>query len=329
MARPLRLDYPGAWHHVINRGAARQAIFNTDEQRAYFLSLLAATHERFNAEWHAYCLMSNHYHLLLRTPEGNLQRIMRHLGGLYTQFYNCTEGRDGPLMRGRYRAVLVDAESHWLELSRYIHRNPQTAGIVRDLADYPWSSYPAYIGRIEAPPWLKTAYILGAVGTKRPHARYKAFMAGDGDEALATFYNKLKISPVLGSEDFKAQVLSGVGKDIDRPELRSARMLPSVAQIVRATCRHFEVQEAVIWQSRRGRGSTSRARSVAMYLCQEVGDMRLSAIAEVFGLTSYASAGATIRQLKGRIEREAALRETIERLKCDLISEASQDLGAP
>lgn len=99
MARPLRLDYPGAWHHVINRGTARQAIFSTDEQRAYFLSLLAATHERFNAEWHAYCLMSNHYHLLLRTPEANLQRIMRHVGGLYTQFYNRTEGRDGPLMR--------------------------------------------------------------------------------------------------------------------------------------------------------------------------------------------------------------------------------------
>jgi len=100
-------------------------------------------------------------------------------------------------------------------------------------------------------------------------------------------------------------------------------MLPTLSQIVQATCRHFEVQEAVIWQSRRGRGSRSRARSVAMYLCQEVGDMRLSAIAEVFGLTSYASAGATIRQLKARIECDAALGATIERLKCDLVSESS------
>jgi REP element-mobilizing transposase RayT len=304
---------------VINRGAAKQAIFNTDEQRTYFLSLLAATHERFNAEWHVYCLMSNHYHLLLRTPEGNLQRIMRHLGGLYTQFYNRTEGRDGPLMRGRYRAVLVEAESHWLELSRYIHRNPQTAGLVHDLADYPWSSYPVYIGRVSAPPWLQTSYILGAVGPYRSHARYQAYMAGDSDEALATFYNQLKISPVLGSDDFKAHILSGVEKDIDRPELRSARRLPTLSQIVQATCRHFEVPEAVIWQSRRGRGSRTRARSVAMYLCQEVGDMRLSAIAEVFGLTSYASAGATIRQLKTRTERDAALAATIERLKCDLL----------
>lgn len=323
MARPLRLDYPGAWHHVINRGTARQAIFNTDEQRAYFLSLLAATHERFNAEWHAYCLMSNHYHLLLRTPEGNLQRIMRHLGGLYTQFYNRTEGRDGPLMRGRYRAVLVEAESHWLALSRYIHRNPQAAGIVRDLVDYPWSSYPAYIGRVPVPAWLQTSYILAAVGPKGPHARYQAFMASGSDEALSTFYKQPKMSPVLGSDDFKARVLAGVEKDIDRPELRAARVFPTVSQIVQATCRHFEVQEAAIWQSRRGRGSRTRARSVAMYLCQEVGDMRLSAIAEVFGLTSYASAGATIRQLKARIERDAELDEMIQRLKCDLASPSS------
>ncbi len=249
------------------------------------------------------------------------------IGGLYTQFYNRTEDRDGPLMRGRYRAVLVDAESHWLELSRYIHRNPQTAGLVSDLAAYSWSSYPAYIGETPAPPWLQTSYILGALGAKRPHARYRAFMAGDSDEALSTFYNQLKISPVLGSDDFKAEVLAGAGKDIDRPELRAARILPSVAQIVQATCRRFEVEETVIWQSRRGRGARSRARSAAMYLCQEVGDMRLSAIAEVFGLTSYASAGATIRQLRVQIERDAVLGGIIERLKCDLTSGSTLTLA--
>ena len=322
MARPLRLDYPGAWHHVINRGAAGRTIFNTDEQRAYFLSLLAAAHERFNAEWHAYCLMSNHYHLLLRTPEGNLQRIMRHVGGLYTQFYNRTEGRDGPLMRGRYRAVLVEADAHWLELSRYIHRNPQSAGMVRDLADYPWSSYPAYIGLASVPSWLQTSYILRAIAPRHRQARYRAFMAGDSDAALHAFYDQQKISPILGSDAFKAQALSGATADVDHPELRSARTLPTVSQIVRATRRRFNVDETAIWQSKRGRGSRSRARSAAMYLCQEVGDIRLSAIAEVFGLTSYASAGATIRQFKARLERDAALAKTMAQLKRDLTSTA-------
>src|SRR5690625_2272987 len=116
MARPLRIEFAGAWYHVMNRGARREAIFQSDEQREYFLSLLSVTAERFNAEWHAYCLMDNHYHLMLRTPEGNLQRIMRHVNGLYTQYFNRTEGHDGSLFRGRYKAVLVDAQTHWLGL---------------------------------------------------------------------------------------------------------------------------------------------------------------------------------------------------------------------
>jgi len=93
MARPLRIEYDGAWYHVINRGAARHPVFTTHAHRHYFLSLLADTYDRFNAEWHAYCLMDNHYHVLVRTPEANLPRIMRHINGLYTQYYNPTEGR--------------------------------------------------------------------------------------------------------------------------------------------------------------------------------------------------------------------------------------------
>ena len=121
MARPLRIGYPGAWYHVMNRGAGRRYIFKNNTHRHYFLSLLEDTQDRFHAEWHAYCLMGNHYHLLLRTPDANLQRIMRHLNGLYTQFFNRSERKDGPLFRGRYKAFLVDTQSYWLPLSRYIH----------------------------------------------------------------------------------------------------------------------------------------------------------------------------------------------------------------
>ena len=130
MARPLRIEFKGAWYHVMNRGAGRCRIFENDAQRHYFLSLLEVTCERFNAEWHAYCLMTNHYHLMLRTPQGNLQRIMRHINGVYTQYYNRESRRDGPLFRGRYKAILVDAEAYWTHLSRYIHRNPVDASVV-------------------------------------------------------------------------------------------------------------------------------------------------------------------------------------------------------
>ena len=131
MARPLRIEYPGAWYHVMNRRGRRRFIFNTDDQRHYFLALLGEVYTRYQAEMHAYCLMDNHYHLLIRTPEANLQRVMRHVNGLYTQYFNRTESKDGALFRGRYKAILVDADTHWLELSRYIHRNPLEAQITR------------------------------------------------------------------------------------------------------------------------------------------------------------------------------------------------------
>jgi putative transposase len=122
MSRPLRIEFKNAWYHVMNRGASRGCIFKTDDHRNYFLELLADT--------------SEHYHLMLHTPEGNLQRIMRHLNGVYTQYYNRSEGTDSALFRGRYKAILVDAQTYWLHLSRYVDQNPLEAGIVSDLGEY-------------------------------------------------------------------------------------------------------------------------------------------------------------------------------------------------
>ena len=202
MARPLRIEYPGAWYHVMNRGAGRRSIFKNNTQRCYFLSLLADTHDRFNAEWHAYCLMGNHYHLLLRTPEANLQRIMRHLNGLYTQFFNRSERKDGPLFRGRYKAILVDAQSYWLQLSRYVHRNPLEAKLCKSLRQYQWSSYRAYIGIEKVPPWLTTGYILNAIGTRNVYERYKKYVNQAVDIELEKFYGRKKLSPILGDDVF-------------------------------------------------------------------------------------------------------------------------------
>ncbi len=318
MARPLRIEYAGAWYHVMNRGAGRKGIFKTDDQRAYFLSLLADTHQRFNAEWHAYCLMGNHYHLLVRTPEATLARIMRHVNGLYTQYFNRTERQDGPLFRGRYKAILVDAEAYWLQLSRYIHRNPLEAGLVRRLAAYRWSSYPAYIGRTVVPQWLTTEYTLHAIGQRQRQARYKAYVAGDTDHALQQFYNQAKIPPILGDETFKTALLAGRPSSVDLPGLRSERVLPALSEIIKATCQAFQVDEQAIWTKTRGKGVKSPARAVAMYLCQQVANMTLSKIADAFGLASYASAGATIRKLRRRIEEDRRLARQIKLIILDL-----------
>jgi putative transposase len=318
MARPLRIEYPGAWYHVMNRGAGRRSVFNTEAERSYFLSLLADTHARFQAEWHGYCLMGNHYHLLLRTPESNLQRIMRHVNGVYTQYFNRCEGRDGPLFRGRYKAVLVDAQSHWLELSRYIHRNPLQAGLVEDLADYPWSSYRAYVGLDPAPAWLQTGYVLGGVGKRRVHARYQVYMEGDCGEALCRFYDGHGSSSILGDEAFRQRVLEGRAPSVDVPEVARNHPRATLDEAVRVTVAQFGVDEREIWTSRRGRGVCSPARSVVMYLGQEACGMTLSEIAVAFGLASYASAGSAIRALRRRMDEDEVLRERVNEIMLDL-----------
>ncbi len=320
MSRPLRIEFAGAWYHVMNRGAGRKRVFKTDEQRAFFLSVLAETFKRFNAEWHAYCLMDNHYHLLVRTPDANLQRIMRHVNGLYTQYFNRQEKRSGPLFRGRYNSIVVEADAYWLELSRYIHRNPVDEGAVKDLAAYQWSSYRSYVGLDATPPWLTTKYILNAIGVRDSKRRYVAYVAGDTDEALLDFYAQAKINPILGSDPFRKKVLSGKVSDISRPELRSASARPALKDVVAAVCREFGVDQSTIWVSTRGRGVTSPARSITMVLCQQVADMRLSQIADTFSLASYASAGATIRTTRARIEEDKVLANSVKAITRELLN---------
>ncbi len=155
MPRPVRIEYEGACYHVMNRGRGRQPIFHATAYFHAFLETLAEAHERFGVVIHGYCLMGNHYHLLLQTPHGNLGRVMRHMNGVYTQRYNRLKPTDGPLFRGRYKAIVVEADNYLLQLSRYIHRNPieRKPPLVDSLDSYPWSSYPAYINHTKSPTW--------------------------------------------------------------------------------------------------------------------------------------------------------------------------------
>ena len=317
MARPLRIEFEGAWYHVMNRGAGRRTVFTSDDQRQYFLAILAEASDRFNAEWHAYCLMNNHYHLLVRTPEGNLPRIMRHINGLYTQYYNRTEGRDGPLFRGRYKAILVEAPAYWTQLSRYIHRNPLEAGLVKRLDRYRWSSYPAYIGRHKRPPWLTCKYILKSLTSKGSIDTYKAYIAEGIDDEILEFYAKSKQPPILGSDTFKHHLKLG-SQDIDVPDLREARVKPTIKRIVEVVCQHLHVKAKSVWALKKGRTSSNSARGMAMYLCQRKADMKLGEIARRFGLKHYASAGASIRQFEARLAQDRRLQKLVKLIKLDL-----------
>ena len=151
MARPLRIQYPGAYYHVTSRGNERKDIFKSRRDREKFLDYLQSATQRYGAVIHCYCLMSNHYHLLLETPEGNLSQIMQHINGSYTTYFNVKRKRAGHLFQGRYHAVLVEADAYALELSRYVHLNPVHAGIATRPEDHAWSSYAAYLDGRAAP----------------------------------------------------------------------------------------------------------------------------------------------------------------------------------
>ncbi|MDP2305847.1 MAG: transposase [Pseudomonadota bacterium] len=164
MARPLRLDFPGARHHVMNRGARRAPIFADDASCALFLAALADLPVRFDVRVHAYALMPNHFHLLLETPRGNLSRAMQYLTGEHVRLLNEHQGWDGPVFKGRFRNRLVETDAYWHHLLLYLHLNPVRAHLVADIDDSYWTSHAAYVGSERRPDWLTTSDLLAAHG---------------------------------------------------------------------------------------------------------------------------------------------------------------------
>lgn len=202
MARPLRIEYSGAIYHITARGNARESIYLDDEDYARFLDCLCAVVKRFNWILHAYCLMSNHYHLLIETPEGNLSRGMRHLNGIYTQQFNRRHNRVGHILQGRYKAIVVDKDNYLLELSRYIVLNPIRAGTASGPREWQWSSYKSTAGYGKGIPCLTKDWILSQFGRERAEAeiRYRAFVRA-GLKAK-TPWKEVRGQLYLGDENF-------------------------------------------------------------------------------------------------------------------------------
>ena len=307
MSRPLRIEYPGAYYHIMNRGAGYQATFGNDHHRQLFLDLLGELHKTFKVNIHAYCLMDNHYHLLLETPLGNLSRAMRHLNGVYTQRYNREVKTDGPLFRGRFKAILIDVDTYLLNVSRYIHRNPIEAGIVRKAERYPWSSYRAYIGQITRPPWLTTQQILSMIGVRNQALRYKGFVEAGLDEATEQFYGKKKLSPIIGTESFIQRISQGIQPHREFTNTPQKAIDIGIDDVIRAVAKVFNVTEAELFNVPRGRGQDNPARSAALYIASKTAGKPLGAIAEAFGLAHYGSVSGVISRFAKRIQQDKSL----------------------
>jgi len=234
MARPLRIEFPGALYHITSRGNARQTIFFDEEDFTDFLTVLGQVAKRYHLLLHSYCLMNNHYHLLIETPEGNLARGMRQLNGIYTQHANQRYQRVGHLLQGRYKSILVDKENYLLELSRYIALNPVRANLVEDPKDWPWSAYPQLIGFNQRIPCLSTDWILAQFAPERKAAikAYQAFVLSGMDAESPL--KKVKGQLFLGPEHFIDQIKHLLGEqkrfsEIPKKQRYAAR--PSLPEI--------------------------------------------------------------------------------------------------
>jgi len=238
MARPLRIEYPGALYHITARGNAREDIFWDEGDRETFLEVYAQVSRRVNWMCHAYCLMSNHYYLVIETPEGNLSQGMRQLNGVYTQRANRTHGRTGHVFQGRFTAILVEREAYLLELCRYVVLNPVRAGLVRSAREWPWSSYRATAGQTASASWLTTDWVLGHFGRTRKgaEAAYREFVSeGRGQESI---WAHLHQQVFLGSDGFITHVQKRITAHQDLSEVpRAQRRAPpkSLARYAKQT----------------------------------------------------------------------------------------------
>jgi putative transposase len=275
MARPIRIEFAGALYHVTSRGNRQEAIYENDVDRNAYLSVLEKVCDTHNWICHSYCLMTNHYHLLIETPDGNLARGMRQLNGVYTQTFNRMHSRVGHLFQGRYKAILVEKESYLLELSRYIVLNPVRAKMVRSAKDWPWSSYRATAGQTEKPKYLHIDWLLAAFGQRKSRAieAYKAFVKeGKGQPSP---WSLLRNQVYLGSEQFVEKSQSLVDGARDLSEIPSSQRRPIPKPI-----NEYE--------------DLAEDRNTAIFAAYQGGGYTLKQIGEYFGL-HYSSVSGIIK----------------------------------
>ncbi len=215
MSRPLRLEFKNALYHITSRGDRREDIYEDDIDRELFIKIFSSVIEQFNWVCFSYCLMDNHYHLLIQTPDSNLSKGMRQLNGVFTQAYNRRHHKTGHLFQGRYKSILVDEDAYLLELSRYIVLNPVKAHRVKQAEDWKWSSYQAMTGDCSAPDWLSNEFLLSQFSKQRKTAirKYKDFV----EEGIkcSSIWTELTNQVYLGDAEFVDKVQNHL-KEEDR-----------------------------------------------------------------------------------------------------------------
>lgn len=273
---------------------------------------------------HAYCLMSNHYHLLVETPQGNLSRCLRHLDGIYTQRYNRAHHTDGSLFRGRYKAILIDADSYLLQLVRYIHLNPVEGKIVRSAEGYQWSSHRNYLGKGKSIQGLEIQEVLRRFHTKRKVARelYKEYIQEGIDGQTQGLYKRGNMPSVWGSESFREGIkerIRKMRKEDEIPEIRRVRGVPGIKEVEERVCERYGIERKEMRKKRRG--YWNEPRNVAIYLSRSVGGVKLTEIGNRWGGLHYSSVSGMMYEVKKRMAEDKGFRRRVEGVEHSLINQ--------
>ena len=308
MARKPRVYYPAALYHVILRGNGGQEIFFGKEDRFRFYLFLQEGIERYGHQVHAFCLMTNHVHLAIQVGEVGLPRIIQNLAFRYTRWVNWRQNRTGHLFQGRYKAVLVDADSYLLELSRYIHLNPVRSGIVRRPEDYPWSGHRAYLG-LETIPWLTKDRVLSMFSSRPDRAlrAYWEFVEKGRDGGHREEYGKgsQTDSRILGDMIFIDKVLGQTQERLKRPM--------RVEQIVSHVCKEFSLKEEELSGSGKDR-RLSKVRAIAAWLVLDSGSLTLAELSKrVRRDSSTLSSAAKLLQKQAQMDTD--LRQLMSKIR--------------
>ena len=323
MARPLRVEYPGAYYHVINRGNNQEKIYKNDRDKEKFLEYLEKAAERFSIIIHSYCLMSTHYHLLVQTPEANLSLAMQWINVSYATYFNRKRGRYGHLFQGRFKAILIDADEYLTHLSRYIHLNPVRAKMISLPAEYQWSSYGAFIGKNKAPRFLETSWLLSNFGkTKKEGKRnYQDFVEKVDVKALENPSKQVTGGFLLGDADFvnwvKETFLSGRNDEKEIPQLKKLKPKVSLEKVLEAVTQEFNCsQDRIIAKGRK----KNKAREVALYIARDMSGMSCKDLGEYFGGVSGALITIMHKRIVDESRRNRRLKRRIDKIRNQILN---------
>ena len=303
----------------MNRGRRREEIYTDKHDYIVFIDLLKEASEMFNVSIAAYCLMSNHYHLLMQTPDANLSRCMRHINGVYTQKFNRRHGHDGPLFRGRYRSILIDQDSYLLELIRYIHRNPFESGLEKAFGQYPWSSHKGYLSNAKKWDWLHKAFILSMFSKNKSAGikLYKEFVLKENSEDITRILGRIRVPPVLGDDRFIDWVKeSFFNQKYDKEVPQSKSLAPSLEEIRSAVCKFYGIDEKVLLGSKRG--VANEPRKIAIYLARRLSGENLDEIAKAFNVGTYSSVSSVVNRTGSQLRRDSRFKKSYQQISAAL-----------